>query len=82
MLPYAKDAWYKPESVRIGYEISFNRYFYKPAPLRSLDEIRADILALQSDADSLLPDFILREPRSGIRRETADLRGHVGVRGV
>ncbi|MYA35419.1 MAG: N-6 DNA methylase [Gammaproteobacteria bacterium] len=64
VLPYAEDAWYKPESVRTGYEISFNRYFYKPAPLRSLDEIRADILALQSDADSLLPDFILREPEA------------------
>jgi len=64
VLPYAKDAWYKPESIRIGYEISFNRYFYKPAPLRSLDEIRADILTLQSDADSLLPDFILREPEA------------------
>ncbi|MDE0553592.1 MAG: class I SAM-dependent DNA methyltransferase [Candidatus Poribacteria bacterium] len=67
VLPYAKDAWYKPESVRIGYEISFNRYFYKPAPLRKLDEIRADILALQTHLDSLLPDFILREPESTLQ---------------
>ena len=64
VLPYAKDAWYKSESVKIGYEISFNRYFYKPTPLRTLDEIRADILALQAEADSLLPDFILREPKA------------------
>ena len=29
VLPYAADAWYRPESVKIGYEISFTRYFYK-----------------------------------------------------
>ena len=45
VLPYAKDAWYVPKSVKIGYEISFNRYFYKPEPMRTLEEIRADILA-------------------------------------
>ena len=28
VLPYAADAWYPPESVKVGYEISFNRYFY------------------------------------------------------
>ena len=32
-----------PESVKIGYEISFTRYFYKPQPLRTLEEIRGDI---------------------------------------
>ena len=41
VLPYAPDAWYAPVSVKIGYEISFTRYFYKPRPLRSLEEIRA-----------------------------------------
>ncbi|MDW8374008.1 MAG: SAM-dependent DNA methyltransferase, partial [Planctomycetota bacterium] len=46
VLPHAPDAWYDPDSVKIGYEISFNRYFYKPLPLRTLEEIRADILAL------------------------------------
>ena len=64
VLPYAKDAWYKPDSVKVGYEISFNRYFYKPAPMRTLEEIRADILAVQAKADSLLPDFIVREPEA------------------
>ena len=32
--------------MRVGYEINFNRHFYKPQPMRSLEEIRADILAL------------------------------------
>ena len=62
VLPWAKDVWYRPDSVKIGYEISFNRYFYQPRPLRTLAEIQADILSLQSEAASLLPDFMLQEP--------------------
>ena len=46
VLPHATDAWYVESSIKIGYEISFTRYFYKPQPMRSLEEIRADILAL------------------------------------
>lgn len=59
VLPYAPDAWYDPESIKIGYEISFTRYFYKPQQMRSLEEIRADILALEKETDGLL-DEILR----------------------
>jgi type I restriction enzyme M protein len=44
VLPYAEDAWVDANKTQIGYEISFNRYFYKPQPLRSLDEIQKDIL--------------------------------------
>ena len=39
VLPYAPDAWYSPDKVRIGYESSFNGYFYKPKPMRTLQEI-------------------------------------------
>ena len=42
VLPYAADAWYVPDSIKTGYEISFTRHFYKPKPLRPLEEIRAD----------------------------------------
>jgi len=58
VLPYAPDAWYKPDSVKIGYEISFNRYFYKPKKLRSLDEIRADLLAVEKEAKGLLEEIL------------------------
>ena len=54
VLPYAPDAWHNPASVRIGYEISFNRHFYQPQPLRPLAEIRADILALERETEGLL----------------------------
>ena len=58
VLPYAADAWYQPDNVKIGYEISFTRYFYKPQRLRTLDEIRADILALEEETEGLLGEII------------------------
>ena len=60
VLPYAPDAWYNPEAVRIGYEINFNRHFYKPQPMRSLEEIRADILALERETGGLLAEIVGR----------------------
>jgi type I restriction enzyme M protein len=59
VLPYAPDAWYDPESVKVGYEINFNRYFYKPKALRSLEEIRADLLAVEKEAEGLLHEIIM-----------------------
>lgn len=61
VLPYAPDAWVEPTSLKIGYEISFTRYFYKPQPLRSLDKIRADILALEQETEGLLDEIIGRK---------------------
>jgi type I restriction enzyme M protein len=58
VLPYAPDAWFDPVSVKVGYEISFTRYFYKPQPLRTLEEIRADILALEKETEGLLAEII------------------------
>ena len=58
VLPYAADAWYQPDNVKIGYEISFTRYFYKPQPMRTLHEIRADILALEKETEGLLDEII------------------------
>ena len=58
VLPYAPDAWYRPDSVKIGYEISFNRYFYKAQPMRSLQEIRDDILALEEDTQEMLEQIL------------------------
>ncbi len=58
VLPYAPDAWYVPSSVKIGYEISFTRYFYKPQPLRSLGEIRADIMTLDRETEGLIREIV------------------------
>ena len=58
VLPYDPDAWYVPASVKVGYEISFTRHFYKPQPLRPLEEIRADILALERQTEGLLGEIV------------------------
>ncbi|MHC9543891.1 MAG: N-6 DNA methylase [Vulcanimicrobiota bacterium] len=58
VLPYTADAWYDESSIKTGYEISFTRHFYKPQPLRSLEEIRADILALERETDGLLDEIM------------------------
>ena len=62
VLPYAEDAWYRPNRVKIGYEISFNRYFYKAEPMRTLAEIRADILALEEETEGLLGEIVGHSP--------------------
>ena len=58
VLPYTPDAWVKADATKIGYEISFTRHFYKPQPLRTLEEIAADILAIEQEAEGLLSDII------------------------
>jgi type I restriction enzyme M protein len=60
VLPYTPDAWIKKDATRIGYEISFTRHFYRPQALRTLQEIRADILAAGREAEGLL-DELLKE---------------------
>ena len=44
--------------MKIGYEISFNKYFYRHKPLRSLEEVTRDILALEKQADGLIADIL------------------------
>jgi type I restriction enzyme M protein len=58
VLPYSPDAWIREDAAKIGYEISFTRHFYKPQPLRTLEEISADILAIEKEADGLLDDLL------------------------
>jgi type I restriction enzyme M protein len=60
VLPYVPDAWYDPASVKVGYEINFNRYFYKPKALRTLEEIRADLLAVEKEAEGVLAEILGR----------------------
>ena len=58
VLPHAPDAWIAMDATKVGYEISFARYFYKPTPLRSLDQIRADILKLEEQTEGLLHKIV------------------------
>jgi type I restriction enzyme M protein len=58
VLPHASDAWFDADATKIGYEISFNQYFYKPQPLRSMDQIKKDILALERETEGLLKEVV------------------------
>jgi hypothetical protein len=58
VLPYAENAWFDDSQTKIGYEISFTRHFYKPQPLRTLDQIRADIVALEKETENLLSEIV------------------------
>ncbi len=58
VLPFAPDAWYRSDSVKVGYEISFTRYFYKPQPMRTLDKIRSDILLLEKETEELIGEIL------------------------
>lgn len=60
ILPYTPDAIVNTDDYVIGYELSFTKYFYKPKRLRTLDEIRADIRAIEESTKGLL-DNILNE---------------------
>jgi type I restriction enzyme M protein len=58
VLPHVPDAWIDPDKTQVGYEISFTRHFYKFQPLRTLEEIRADLLALQDESEGLLEHIL------------------------
>ena len=56
VLPYVPDAWVDADKTKIGYEISFNRYFYVYQPPRPLEEIQADLDKIESEIAALLRD--------------------------
>lgn len=56
--PYVNDAVVDSENAIIGYELSFTKYFYKPVQLRSVEEIVADIRAIEESTDGLLASII------------------------
>jgi type I restriction enzyme M protein len=58
VLPHVPDAWIDHSKTLVGYEISFTRHFYKPRPLRTLEEIRADLESLQAEAEGLLDQIV------------------------
>jgi type I restriction enzyme M protein len=56
--PHVEEAWINLDSVKIGYEISFNKYFYRHKPLRSLEDVTKDILTLEQKADGLIAEIL------------------------
>jgi type I restriction enzyme M protein len=58
VLPHVPDAWVDDSKTKIGYEINFTKYFYQYKPLRSLQDIKKDILALEQETDGLIKGVI------------------------
>ncbi|MGL5262472.1 MAG: SAM-dependent DNA methyltransferase, partial [Bacteroides sp.] len=56
--PYVDEAWITIDNAKIGYEISFNKYFYRHEPLRSLEEVAQDIMEIEQDSDGLIRDLL------------------------
>lgn len=56
--PHVAEAWLDMDSIKIGYEISFNKYFYQHKPLRSLEAVAGELLALDSEAEGLIRDIL------------------------
>ena len=56
--PHVDEAWINHDSVKIGYEISFNKYFYKHKPLRYLQTVSDEILALEQQSEGLIADIL------------------------
>lgn len=56
MKPHVDDAWINLDTVKIGYEISFNKYFYRHKPLRNMEEVATDMIDLEEQAEGLIAD--------------------------
>lgn len=56
--PYVTDAWIDLPKTLIGCEISFNKYFYRPAPLRTLAENHEELVALENESHKLLSSLL------------------------
>jgi type I restriction enzyme M protein len=56
VLPHVPDAWVDEKKTLTGYEINFTKYFYEYKPLRSLKDIRKDILALEEETEGLIKE--------------------------
>lgn len=56
--PYVDEAWINLDATKIGYEISFNKYFYRHKPLRTIEEVSTDILKLEDLSDGLIREIL------------------------
>lgn len=56
--PHVNEAWINLDATKIGYEISFNKYFYKHTPLRNIEDVTKDILDLESKSDGLIAEIL------------------------
>jgi type I restriction enzyme M protein len=56
--PHVEEAWINLDQTKIGYEISFNKYFYHHKPLRTIEEVSTDILQLEKESEGLIREIL------------------------
>jgi type I restriction enzyme M protein len=56
--PHVSEAWIDLDKTKIGYEISFNKYFYQHKPLRNIEEVGREILELEKENEGLIMDIL------------------------
>jgi type I restriction enzyme M protein len=56
--PHVAEAWINLDATKIGYEVSFNKYFYKHKPLRTIEEVSADVVQLEAESDGLIREIL------------------------
>ena len=56
--PHVPEAWINLDATEIGYEISFNKYFYRYNSLRTIEEIAKDIIAIENKSEGLISDIL------------------------
>jgi len=56
--PHVPEAWINIDATKIGYEISFNKYFYKHTPLRDIEAVTKDIIDLEKQSDGLIAEIL------------------------
>ncbi len=56
--PHVSEAWIDIDKTKIGYEISFNKYFYQHKPLRTIEEVSKEIFALEKENEGLIMDIL------------------------
>lgn len=58
VLPYAPDAYVDEKKTKIGYEISFTRYFYKPVKLRDMKDILTTLAELERESEGVMDEIM------------------------
>jgi len=56
--PHRPDAWIDIDKIKLGCEVSFNKHFFRPKKLRSVEDIARDILLAERASDGMIANIL------------------------
>ena len=56
--PHRPDAWIDIDKIKLGCEVSFNKHFFRPKKLRSVEDIARDILLAEKASDGMIAQIL------------------------